>query len=709
MSRPAKPPFNNEGNPTAMTKTILLATTAILLGAGGAAAQTTPDPQAARTPVPTGPTTQAPLADSSQQGVLVFTPDFFADQRPNTALDMVNRVPGFSVQDGDGSRGFEGAVGNILINGSRPASKNDTGSSVLGRTLAPQVERIELIRGGAPGIDMQGYSVVVNVITKTQSSREHILTGTAFLFEGGQDAANGSYQFTARDGDRVMGFTLSDGVSISDANGVGRVIRRAPDGTVLRDEGYFNDQQGGGQSLRGNYANVFMGGKIDLTGRIGQSDYHNYSRQDAPTVLRENFFDEEGTNGEIGAVFTRPVRRGLTSETRFIHEWSTFENAATSENRVDAIESPEQRFESEGDASETILRSLLRWERSPALTIEAGGEVAYNMLEVDQAFLVGGVGVPLPSDQIKVEETRGEAFTKTTWRVRPNLTIEGGLRLEASTISQSGDADQEKSFFFAKPRLQVTWTPMPQNQLRFRFERELGQLDFGDFAASAELEDGQVFGGNVDLEPEQRWISELVYERRFLGDGIVSVGYRHDEIVDAIDGLPLPGGLSAVGNIGDGTLDQLAVNVVVPLDWTGFSGGQFAFRNEWNHTRVTDPTTGEDRPISGVRPSQPAFTLSQDITRWKVNWAVTYLDSLRQISYDPDQISGFTGHDYLEAYAEYKPTATLSIRAQVNLWNDFEVERTVFADRSPDRPVQFIELRPIDPRTFWQIRVRKTF
>jgi hypothetical protein len=64
--------------------------------------------------------------------VLVFQPEFFAAQRPNTALDMVNRVPGFVIDDGAGTRGFEGAVGNILINGSRPASKNDTGSNVLG-------------------------------------------------------------------------------------------------------------------------------------------------------------------------------------------------------------------------------------------------------------------------------------------------------------------------------------------------------------------------------------------------------------------------------------------------------------------------------------------------------------------------------------------------------------------------------------------------
>lgn len=680
-----------------MTKTILLATTAILLSAGAAAAQTPPLAAAASG------------SESAGQGILVFTPDFFADQRPNTALDMVSRVPGFSVQDGDGSRGFEGAVGNVLINGSRPASKNDTGSSVLSRTLVPQVERIELIRGGAPGIDMQGYSVVVNVITRNEGSTEQILTANMAFFEGGADRGFGQYQFTRRNGDRVWGFTLADGVAIDDSSGVGRVIRRDAGGTIVRNEGYYNDQNGGGQAVRVNFADAFMGGKIDLTARYGLNDYSQFSLQDGPTILRDNRYAEEGSSGEVGAVFTRPMVEGLTSETRLIREWSEFENASTSLTTTNGIAGPEQRFASDGHASETILRSLLRWERSPALTLEAGGEIAYNMLEVDQALTDGGVVIPLPSDQIMVEETRGELFGKATWRVRPDLNLEGGLRLEASTITQSGDADQEKSFYFAKPRLQLTWTPRPQNQVRFRFERDIGQLDFGDFAAGADLEDEQVFGGNVNLEPEERWISELTYERRFLGDGILSIGYRHDEIIGVIDRLPLPMGLSAVGNIGDGTLDQLSVNFVLPLDRTGFSGGQFLFRNTWNDTAVTDPTSGRERPISGVRPSQPIFAISQDITSWRINWAVTYIESLRQFNYAPDQVSGFTGSDYFEANIEYKPTPTLAIRAQVNVWNDFQVERTVFADRSLARPVAFTELRPSDPRTFWQIRVRKTF
>lgn len=693
-----------------MTKTILLATTAVLLTGGAAAAQTTsdgPDPQVARAPVPVNG--QDVQIDSAQQGVLVFTPDFFADQRPNTALDMVARVPGFSINDGSGSRGFEGAVGNILINNARPASKNDTGSNVLSRTQARQVERIELIRGGAPGIDMQGYSVVVNVILKTENSRQSIVTAAGYFFEGGRDQFNGSYQFTAREGERTWGVTLSDGLSMSDSNGVGPVVRTDANGAVLRREDYYNDGYGGGQSIRGNFSTPLLGGKIDLTARYGVNDFHSINLQTAPGVRRESLFDNDGDGGEFGAVYTRPMSDRLKLETRLIHQWNGFESISTSRTRLDGVDSPEQAFTGEGDSSESILRGLVRFERSPALTFETGAEVAYNMLEVDQAFTVGGTPVPLPSASVKVEETRGEAFGKATWRVRPELTLEGGLRLESSTITQSGDAEQEKSFFFAKPRFLATWTPMPNNQLRVRFEREVGQLDFGDFAASADLEDENVFGGNVDLEPEQRWISELIYERRFWGDGIVSLGLRHDEITDALDVIPLDHGLSAVGNIGDATLDQLALTIAVPTDKLGVPGGMFRFRNTWNHTEVTDPTTGEVRPISNIRPTQAVISWEQDITGWKLQYGAAFIPLLGQKSFDPDQTSGWRGHDYFEAWAEYKPTETLSIRAQVNIWNDFDIERTVYADRSVARPIAYVEHRYIDPRTFYQVRLRKTF
>jgi hypothetical protein len=680
------------------TKSALLATTALLLAAAPTIALAADAPAA--------PVRQS--AAPGDQAVLIFTPDFFADARPNTALDMVNRVPGFSINDGDNARGFEGAVGNVLINGSRPASKNDTGSNVLGRTVASQVERIELIRGGAPGIEMQGYSVVANVILKNTTSREHIATFNASLFEGGQDLYGGSYQFTERKGDRTWGVTLSDGISSSDSNGAGPLRRVGPNGELLRAEDYYNDGYGGGNSIRGNFSSPLLGGKIDLTARYGINDWHNINRQTAPGVRREALFDEDTKSGEVGVVYTRPLSERLKLETRFIHEFEEFDNVATSRNREADIEEPIQRFAATGDSSETILRGLLRFERSAALEFEGGGEIAYNMLEVEQAYSVGGTPIPLPSASVKVEETRGELFGKATWRINPKWTLEGGLRLESSTISQSGDAEQEKSFVYAKPRLLTTWTPMANTQVRLRIERTVGQLDFGDFAASAELQNESVFGGNVDLQPEQRWVSELTFEKRFWGEGIVSVGLRHDEITDAIDVIPLDGGYAAVGNIGDGTLDQLVLNVTVPTDKLGLSGGKFGFKNTWNHTEVTDPTTGETRPISGIRASQATISFQQDVTRLKLQWGGAWIPLLGQKNYRPDQISGWRGHDYYELWAEYKPTPTLSIRGQVNLWDDFNVERTEFGDRIA-RPIAFVENRFVDPRTFYQIRLRKTF
>ncbi|CAM2862764.1 TonB-dependent receptor [Brevundimonas diminuta] len=680
------------------TKSALLATTALLL----AAAPTT----ALAADAPAAPVRQS--AAPGDQAVLIFTPDFFADARPNTALDMVNRVPGFSVNDGDGARGFEGAVGNVLINGSRPASKNDTGSNVLGRTVASQVERIELIRGGAPGIEMQGYSVVANIILKNTTSREHIATFNASLFEGGQDLYGGSYQFTERKGDRTWGVTLSDGISSSDSNGAGPLRRVGPNGELLRAEDYYNDGYGGGNSIRGNFSSPLLGGKVDLTARYGINDWHNINRQTAPGVRREALFDEDTKSGEVGVVYTRPLSERLKLETRFIHEFEEFDNVATSRNREADIEEPIQRFAATGDSSETILRGLLRFERSAALEFEGGGEIAYNMLEVEQAYSVGGTPIPLPSASVKVEETRGELFGKATWRINPKWTLEGGLRLESSTISQSGDAEQEKSFVYAKPRLLTTWTPTAGAQVRLRIERTVGQLDFGDFAASAELQNESVFGGNVDLQPEQRWVSELTFEKRFWGEGIVSVGLRHDEITDAIDVIPLDGGYAAVGNIGDGTLDQLVLNVTVPTDKLGLSGGKFGFKNTWNHTEVTDPTTGETRPISGIRASQATISFQQDVTRLKLQWGGAWIPLLGQKNYRPDQISGWRGHDYYELWAEYKPTPTLAIRGQINIWDDFNVERTEFGDRIA-RPIAFVENRFVDPRTFYQIRLRKTF
>src|SRR5436190_977402 len=96
----------------------------------------------------------APPAAQAERGVIAYPPSFFAESKPISAYDMVLRVPGFTFDKGlVGVRGLAGASGNVLIDGQPPNSKNDPLDEILKRIPAASIERIELIRGGAPGID----------------------------------------------------------------------------------------------------------------------------------------------------------------------------------------------------------------------------------------------------------------------------------------------------------------------------------------------------------------------------------------------------------------------------------------------------------------------------------------------------------------------------------------------------------------------------
>ena len=112
------------------------------------------------------------------------------------------------------------------------------------------------------------------------------------------------------------------------------------------------------------------------------------------------------------------------------------------------------------------------------------------------------------------------------------------------------------------------------------------------------------------------------------------------------------------------------------------------------------------RAAVALKPANVGF--EQDLPRYKIEWGVNWLPLLGERVYDPDQTNVWRGTDYYEAFVEYKPTTTLALRAQLNLWDNFDVRRTVYADRTT-RAVAFVEERNIDPRTFVSLRVRKTF
>src|SRR6185312_2470487 len=164
----------------------------------------------------------AAYAEDARENVLVYQAVYFADSRPNTAYDMIQRLPAFTFDDGNTERGFAGTAGNVVINGQRPTSKSDDLQSVLNRIPASNVERIEVIRGGAQGIDMQGQTVIANVILKKADSTQVIAqVDDNFWLNDHHSIPDLSVQYTQHSGDNTYEASLKRFGNYDDSVGKG--------------------------------------------------------------------------------------------------------------------------------------------------------------------------------------------------------------------------------------------------------------------------------------------------------------------------------------------------------------------------------------------------------------------------------------------------------------------------------------------------------
>jgi len=139
---------------------------------------------------------------AENEGVATYPASFFAEARPATAYDMVSRLPGFTLDTDNATtvRGFAGTASNILIDGARPTAKNDDITTILQRIPAATVTRIDVIRGGAPGVDMQGQSVVANIIRSAERPDQLIVDGTMMFLGSGQWVPYGQLEYHGQAG-----------------------------------------------------------------------------------------------------------------------------------------------------------------------------------------------------------------------------------------------------------------------------------------------------------------------------------------------------------------------------------------------------------------------------------------------------------------------------------------------------------------------------
>eukprot|EP01035_Chromulina_nebulosa_P036529 gene36529-49211_t len=383
------------------------------------------------------PTTVAPILQVSAVPVFIDNDPFTGNARveqlesaasqPNSAMDMISRIPGFSFDGGDNVRGYGGAAGNVLIDGQRPATKSESLEDALRRIQASQVERVDIIRGGAPGIDMQGKTVIANVVLRKDKAGQWLIGVADIFYQDGRSAPAVRFEGTQKFGEQTFDWSILGFTFVDDGAGEGPRTVVGPTGALLNQSQLDETGGGRGYTFKSGVKSPFLDGKVSINAKLDREHYE-WSLNEcslneafsfpAPGALSVNddFIRDEG---EVGANWERALGPNTRFEfTGLIQRRYTDFSSTYVEGADDAV------FLQQNESGESIARGVLRYTISPTWSVESGGELAFNFLDSAQEYVENGVPVTLPAANVRVEERRGEVFGSSTWRLSPKLSLE---------------------------------------------------------------------------------------------------------------------------------------------------------------------------------------------------------------------------------------------------------------------------------------------
>jgi len=671
--------------------------------------------------------TEAAAVVEVQAGVLSYAPSFFTAFSPSTALDMVQRVPGFSLSGGDEQRrGLADSFGNLLINGARPSNKSLSLQTVLQRINAGDVERIELIQEALPQYDMRGNPRLVNVILREGAGNSGSWAAVARLSESHRIGPGGEISYTTQVGSAEMTFGFEGGWQ-------GNLFRRRESlydngGQDLAELRWDNDQRHFQEFIPTFSLNWRINDTSSLRTDLRYQTWewrrnHRSNVVDgtgADLRFEESSADDENTNWSLSSTYSRDFSDNFSSETIALvtrEEWTNnpeFFSIYLSTTGFDRA----SIYEGEGEYKETAIRQTFSYNPNDRHAVEFGGETAVNSrdtsftISVDDGTTV--TMLDLPVSDTMVEETRSELFANHTWTVTDRISLESGLRYEFSEIEQTGDAEQSRSFTYAKPFFTLNYRQDDQNRYRVTLRRDVAQLNFGRFASQVDLTDNNSTLGNPDYVPQRTWTLEGEWERRF-GDGSFSLVIGYDSIQDLDGWVPIESNgtvFDAPGNIGDGSNFRVTTNITSPLDNLGLSNAVLDVFLEYYDTNVEDPLTMVDRHWSGYRMWELRLDYRQTFPERQFAWGWDYFwlsdgEIFRAQEY---RVQGFTDGD-LDLYVETTRWLGLTLRAGVDgvINNGDDRERVFYDGSRADGIIDRIEYQNESMGKTFYIRARGTF
>lgn len=593
----------------------------ILAGAAAAAASVEEPGQLARTGqenppsvVPTGPDP-------------VYPSEFFRPFQPQTALDMLERTPGFLLSEGTSVRGFGGAAGNVLIDGQRPTVKGGGITEVLRRIAASRVERVVLLRG-TDAAEAQGQTLVANVVLRADAGGSGNAALTLSHTADGRISPAARISHARRIAGWQTNIELSGEVARFPADGI--YLDRDATGALYRTRVEHTSAKAPEYGLALSTSGPVAGGTLTVNLRLNADGFSSQRGIDifegaddgSPDARRDIAYDEDGRSGELGLDWTRRLGSDWTAK---LVGLGRLERYTTDEDYVEAdyrglssqVEKP----------MELVGRAAVTREGDHPVRPEFGGEVAYNRLSSRLDYAEdngeGLIPVALANADTRVSEMRGEAFANLTVKLAARLNLEAGMAMEFSRIRVTGEAAQQQSLSYLKPSAALVWSPSGSTQVRLGMRRTVDQLNFGDFAASVNQADGRPLGGNSGLRPARVTRALVRLDHRWGKGGALAVEAYHQWHEGMLGYLILPSGDEALGTIGNARQWGVSAQGTLPLDML-LTGARVTVDGTWRGSRMDDAVTAGHRAMDEIAPLSLTTEFRHDIPALKSSWGISW-------------------------------------------------------------------------------------
>ena len=685
---------------------IALYAAAGLLGTS-AQAQTT----VGETPAPAQPAARTTAYDAA----------FFAPYAPATALDIVRRVPGFSIEQSNGDvRGFAGAAGNVVFNGARNSSKSDSLETILARIPAARVLRVEIGPGDLFGSDFSGKNQVLNVILTAAGGIDGNVTLKLARIYTGKVIPNAEGSVLIRHGASTVTLAAASGRYDSQEEGFDR-LSNLPGGSFRELRRKVNTYDPHEPYVSANWGVEHTADRaFHLNARYAPSSFDltqtNLVTPASGPLRDDRLFQHYKTPGyELGGDITRPLARGAIKFVALANrrERETYD---ASFNRVNGatIGGFEQRVSARYD--EVLGR--VSWSRAKLLGVafELGSEVAYNRLDnATQLFGIDRAGgrtrIDLPIDQAVVNELRTETYVNAGRALSPTIRLDASVAFETSKLKVSGDANQQRALRFLKPSVTLDWKPKGGWHAQIVARRKVAQLDFYDFISNAELSTSRVNGGNAELQPQRAWEARGTLEHPLLGKGQAKLEVGYDRVEMLQDQVLTPLGFDAPGNLGTGTREFATLTLDAPLDALGLKHFNLRTEGTLQKTRVRDPLSRQVRAWSGYWPEwRWNAELRRDAGKWA--YGAMIFDSDRTSFFRTDEVdTQSNSKPFIAAFGEYRPDKKTTLRVDLeNLLQTAGQRERLFFTPNRSAPLPFIrEFRDRNSHVFVRASLRRGF